>query len=219
MIGSCSRPNRAKDLEGMRFGRLLVIAYAGPKPSKWLCRCDCGNEVVLKIGAFSQGTQSCGCLQRESAAQINRTHGLAKTPEHVVWCSMNERCTNTNHNRYHRYGGRGITVCDRWRNSFEAFLEDMGPKPSPRHTIERIDNDGHYEPGNVRWATKKEQARNRRTTRLLEIRGHSRSVAEWSEMHGVPHATILERLKRGWDAEQAVTTPVLKTWNRHKCNV
>jgi hypothetical protein len=135
--------------------------------------------------------------------------GKDKSAEYRAWYSMTQRCYNKNFRFYPDYGGRGITVCERWRHSFTAFLEDMGRKPTSKHTLERKENDGNYEPGNVRWATRTEQARNRRSSLLYTIGGVTKSLPEWCEQYGINWDCVWQRLKvLGWDIEKALTTPV-----------
>lgn len=138
----------------------------------------------------------------------NLKHGLSYTPEYRAWQQMRLRCLDPEHAAFADYGGRGITVCDRWRDDPTAFLADVGPKPSPKHEIDRIDNDRGYEPGNVRWATRKENDRNRRSSRLLTFRGETHALAEWCERLGLPRDTVRKRLEGGWPVEEALTTPV-----------
>ena len=148
---------RSKDLTGTRFHRLLVISYAGK--SRWNCLCDCGRQKVISAGAMQYGgTKSCGCLSKNGK---NYKHGLTKTKLYWTWTGMIQRCENPKSPRYFDYGGRGIRVCERWRESFENFKQDMGEKPSPIHSLDRINNDGDYEPANCRWASIEEQAANR----------------------------------------------------------
>lgn len=194
-----------------RFGKLTVLSGAGVRNQKSLvlCRCDCGREKIVYYKDLRSGnTRSCGCVQREKLGALNRTHGKTSTPEYAIWCAIIARCFNPNYKRFSGYGGRGITLCDRWRNSFEAFLSDMGTRPSPQHSIDRFpDNDGNYEPGNCRWATRREQSRNTRRTRMLTFRGQTKCLSDWAAELGVSYLMILKRLKRGWTIEMALSVP------------
>ena len=151
---------------GNRFGRLVVVYRDGRSgnDAAWQCRCDCGKTRRVRADHLSSGaTTSCGCYRRANLLSMVTKHARAGTPEYRAWKGMKTRCTNDREKGWKNYGGRGIRVCDRWLNSFEAFLADVGPRPSPQHSIDRFpDNDGNYEPGNVRWATRKQQSENRR---------------------------------------------------------
>jgi hypothetical protein len=204
---------KLKDLTGRRFGRLIVIGL-GPARSgsrTWLCRCECGNTKAALSGNLRSGkTKSCGCIRVQANQERNTTHGLALTPEYRVWLHIKGRCHTPTDANYQNYGGRGISVCQRWRDSFESFYSDMGPRPSARHSIDRVDNNGNYEPGNCRWATKKVQCRNQRTSRLLTFGGKTMTAAEWGESGPIPTGTILMRIYRGWSVEAAIVTPLHK---------
>jgi hypothetical protein len=192
------------DLTGEKYGRLTVIrriSTTGYGQPKWLCRCACGREAEVFGNALRAGrTHSCGCLQRETAT----SHGGTGTSEFNVWQMMWQRCTNAKQNSYPRYGGRGIRVCDRWL-SFDNFRSDMGPKPTPIHKLERVNNDGDYEPANCRWATPLEQGRNKANNRILEYRGGRRTLMEWCRLLGLKKSTAINRLARGADVATALT--------------
>ena len=207
---------RLADETGKRFGKLVVIGYAGrqlPKPSSkqertfWWCRCDCGNVSKVVGNKLRRGSVvSCGCYKNAMIGKASATHKRTGQPTHRSWVRMMSRCRNPRNNKFASYRGRGITVCKRW-HSFAAFLEDMGERPSTKHSIDRIDPNGNYEPGNCRWATSREQNRNRRDNRLFTLHGETLCLAEWAERIGSHGTTITDRLARGWSIELALTTP------------
>lgn len=203
------------DLLGKRFGRLVVQSIAGSKNQQvhWNCLCDCGKTTVICTRQLNCGqTTSCGCygIERRAAGAraAHTTHGKSKTPIYEVWFNMIRRCEKESHKSYKHYGARGIKVCDAW-HSFEAFYADMGDRPSDAHTIDRKDNNGNYEPGNCRWATQTEQARNRRSSRLVSIFGETKTVIGWSEDQRctVGYVTFAKRICEGWDPKEALLLP------------
>jgi hypothetical protein len=206
---------RHGDLTGRVFGRLRVLRVVevrllsnGRNRVMWLCECSCGAVRAVATDGLvrDRGTRSCGCLNKEVVGANSYRHGGNGAPEYRAWVDMRSRCANDKNPRWKDWGGRGITVCERWLRSFEAFFSDVGPRPSPKHSLDRYpDNDGNYEPGNVRWATKQEQSRNRRDNRLLTFQGRTQTLAAWAVERGFNPATLGGRLERGWDLAQALT--------------
>lgn len=192
----------------MRYGKLKLLEKEGLAKKKHKCICDCGNITYVNLNNLRNGhTKSCGCLQRKLASKKAKTHGMSKTPEYRAYYLMKNRCYNKNYYLYHRYGGRGIDVCERWLESFENFYLDMGCRPSKNHSLDRIDNNKGYSPLNCRWATNEEQNRNKSNTIMIEINGLVKSLPEWCDEFGVNRNSVRTRIKRGWNPSDAVTTP------------
>lgn len=203
------------DITGMVFGRLTALNLSEVSVHKdrvkWKCKCTCGKTKDIAISNLRSGhTQSCGCLQKEKTGKRARVHGLSKSKEHGIWSNMKRRCSDSTNKMFQNYGGRGITVCDEWQNSFKAFYRDMGPRPSSKHSIDRIDNDGNYEPGNCRWATQSEQGNNTRVNVNLTHEGETKTQVEWGRKLNISHKTIHARFKRGWSVEETLTTPLIR---------
>lgn len=215
----------SKEFEPKTFGRLTTIGRAfrvsagkGSGLTRVVCECSCGSVVCVLMEALRKGgTRSCGCLSREvSSATAKKTctrHGCAAgggvTTEYTAWKCMVARCTNPRDSAYDNYGGRGIRVCERWR-VFENFLADMNHKPTAGHSLDRIDNNGNYEPGNCRWGTKEEQSENRRSNCPVTAFGRTQNVGQWEREFGFGCGVIGKRLRRGWSPERAITTPLMK---------
>lgn len=201
---------RLIDLTGAVFGRLTVKRYLGKR--KWECICECGViKAVSADNLKSKQIMSCGCLFKELLSKRNTKHGLTGSPTYKSWAQAKERCTNQNNPNYNRYGGRGIQMCERWLNSFENFLADMGEKPTKKHSLDRIDNDKGYSPDNCRWATSFEQCNNRHTSRLVAAFGEIKTMPQWLQdprcnVHLL--TTLRNRIvEYGWQPEKAITTP------------
>lgn len=209
---------------GQKYGEVTALREL-PRDCphvKWLCRCSCGKEVVKRAAQMRTRYVSCGCWNKVWGREIGKkrtTHahtlGHTATPEYDAWLGMKYRCTNHSYEGWHNYGGRGIKVFEGWLNDFQAFYDHIGPRPSNKHSIDRINNDGNYEPGNVRWATLAEQQRNLRKNVWITIKGETKCLSDWAKQYGLQPIRITRRIKElGWTAEQAVTTPTKTTWNR-----
>lgn len=197
------------DIVGKKYGLLTVVSHAGQDKFThhlWKCSCECGGDTIVDTGSLNSGkTKSCGCR-----AVCIKVHADSGSDEYSAWRSMQSRCYNNKMKWFHRYGGRGITVCDRWLESYDNFLLDMGRKPTPKHSLDRIDNDGDYSPANCRWANQKVQTNNTCRTILLTAGGITKTLMEWSESSGIIHGTIRSRLRLGWSIEDAVSIKPMK---------
>jgi hypothetical protein len=198
-----------------KFGKLQILGAAfktrrSDSRTDWqvVASCECGNIKCYYLRNLVTGmTTSCGCVQKKRASMANTTHGKRKSHLYAVWNAMLARCQNLKNKSYKNYGGRGISVCDRWK-SFENFYSDMGDRPSEQHTIDRIDNNKDYCPENCRWVTRNVQATNKRNNRYLEYNGKTQTVSQWAKEFGMGAATLKSRLLLGWSVEKALTVPV-----------
>lgn len=193
-------------LVGKRIGGLVVVAFHAKKRGnyQWVCLCDCGREFLAWESGLVGDRRSCGCLKTEDQRKRATTHGMSKTITYRAWAAMVKRCENPNVAFWHRYGGRGIKVCDRWRSSFESFFEDMGERPSKKHSIDRINNDGNYEPSNCRWATQSQQNSNRHGCKPVSINGVVKPLADWCRELCRDYSKTYARIKRGIAPEVAL---------------
>lgn len=202
------------------FGKLTVIAYAYGTPRKdkptskihwWKCQCACGKTKVIRGNDLVTGKiTSCRCVQRNRVRQRMTTHGDTGSPEHRTWKELHRRCHNEKSGSYKNYGKRGIKICARWRGryGFANFLADMGRMPKPGMQIDRENNNGDYTPTNCRWATRKQNCRNKRNNRLITHAGIACTIAEWAETLSINYHTIRSRLRRGWPVDQTLNCPV-----------
>ena len=206
----CQEKGKLIDMTGKRFGKWLVLERAGRDKggnTLWLCKCECGKESAVRGNFLRRGlSKSCGCnaLVTHGMARRNKQH-----PLYCVWISMKARCYNAKSKDYKRYGGRGIAVCERWRNSFVNFFADMAERLEGM-SIDRIDNDRGYSPENCRWATKIEQNRNRKKNIVVTFKGQTKPLTEWAKELGINHSTLSWRLNKGWSTEKALTVPANK---------
>lgn len=202
---------RPADLIGKTFGRLKVIRRHSQNNHRmqamWECVCSCNNENIVIVPTTSlrkEITRSCGCLRKENSTKLWQKHGLSEKPEYGVWAGIKQRCYNEKEPSYPDYGGRGIAMSDDWKESFEAFYQDMGPRPTPNHTIERNNNNLDYASGNCSWITRKEQASNRRSNIYYELGGEVKTLMQWCEELELKYHTVYARLKRGMSFEEAL---------------
>lgn len=205
------------DLSGRRFGKLLVRGAAEGRRGKarWYCDCECGGSTTAcSSNLLGAKTLSCGCLQRERLAESKTTHGQTKSPEYRAWVAMKTRCSNPNYPWFHRYGGRGIAVCTEWQGSFERFLTDMGHRPGPGYSLDRIDNDGDYTPSNCRWASSQTQGRNTARSSQVVFEGQTITLAEAAERSGISAAALASRRYHGW-ADADLFLP-MGTWRKRQ---
>lgn len=204
--------NNRIDHTGHEFGKLRVLGYSHNVGKKvyWLCLCDCGKSVTVFGHHLRRGAiKSCGCYRRSIEFKNKQSikaykHGYSKTSEYAIWAGIIKRCENINCKGYVKYGGRGIKVCPEWRNSFEQFIKDMGPRP-PKHSIDRIDTEGNYEPSNCRWATSDQQANNRKTNKTISFNGLILTISQWSKITGIKKDLLQYRLAKGWKPEYILT--------------
>lgn len=204
------------DLTGQVFGRLTVEGQEEARDNRgrvvWRLACQCGNKVFYEAGRFKYGnTTSCGCYRRELVGDEHRSHGLSKSPTYSSWMTMKKRCYNERCPDYPLYGARGIKVCERW-SKFENFYADMGSRPDGM-TLDRIDSNGDYCPENCRWATPKEQARNKRSTRMATLNGKTKSIRDFCDELSLNASTVMNRLQMSWSVERALTTPTGRSCN------
>lgn len=207
--GPRKNPINWENASGIKFGRLTVVNFSRRNEAGAAyvnCICNCGKAKEVKSSCLVGGmTQSCGCFLTESNIARCVTHGKSKSCEFRIWSGMKRRCFFVKDKDYHKYGGRGITVCERWLHSFVNFYQDMGERPEGT-TLDRIDNNGNYCPENCRWATDKTQARNRRTNLLITFNGATKTLAEWAEQYSLNWNTLRSRImERGWSIERALT--------------
>lgn len=200
------------DLSGQKFGRLTAINAVSWGPTSWLCRCDCGTEITIKQGNLRNGhTQSCGCLKKENTPNLIHGHTSARKASRTfrAYANAKTRCFNPNNDHFCNYGGRGIVMCTRWRDSFSAFLQDMGECPQGQ-TLERDNVNGNYEPGNCRWASSAEQARNKRNNILVDLDGKTMVLKDFAKAKGVEYHSLHSLMKYHGEPAQIVAARMIE---------
>lgn len=206
---------RLLDLTGQHFGKLTVIEFAGYAPNRktlWRCKCGCGRETIVKTNALRNGeTKSCGCLRTQASSETHRKHGMSETRLYRIWIGMKARCLNPNVPCFPNYGGRGITVCAEWTESFDPFRDwALANGYRDNLTIDRIDVNGNYCPDNCRWVSMKTQCENRSNNNLLKLDGETQPVSVWAERIGVSADLLYSRKRKGWTDERILKTPFRK---------
>lgn len=201
------------DLTGQKFGKLTAMNYVSKNNSTrahWKCQCDCGNITITSGQNLRNGkSKSCGCARNEHIAHLKLTHNKSHSPEYQTWNDMIKRCTNPNNKSFKNYGGRGITIYEKWRKSFYEFYNYIGNRPTPKHTIERINNNLGYIPGNIKWATCKEQNNNRRSNHQITFNGETMNVSQWAKKLGIKRATLNSRIVlMNWPIEKALNKQI-----------
>lgn len=199
------------NLQGQVYGRFTVLSFDERQKgrSRWFCQCQCGKIRSVDCANLRSGhSKSCGCLSSEIVIKRNTTHGKNRTVEYTTWARMKTRCYDPNGSQYKNYGNRGIRVCDRWLNSFENFLADMGKRPSNQHSIERKNNNGNYEPKNCKWALPIEQANNTRKNKNITFQNRTQSLSMWCRELNLSYGTTHARFGMGWSATRAFTEPI-----------
>lgn len=220
--------SKLKSLVGQTFGRLTVIERAENDKrgsARWICRCSCPDKTICVVDRghlISGNTKSCGCLRKEKTSKTQKTHGMSRTRIYGIWCDIKDRCYNTNNPAYYRYGGKKCNprlMCEKWKDSFEAFYDDVSKLPhygEEGYSLERIDNTKGYSPENCKWATAKEQANNTMQNRLELYNGERYTIAELADITGINRGTLNTRINRlGWNISKAIETPINeKYWHK-----
>lgn len=204
---------KVKDLTGKKFGRLTVIKRVENNKFgqlQWLCKCECGNIKKIRGGHLKSGAiKSCGCLNKELTSKRTKTHGMRNSRIYRIWIHIRNRCYYENYIQYNLYGGRGIKVCEEWKENFGSFYNwAINNGYSNDLTIDRIDVNGDYEPSNCRWVTQKVQANNKRNNHYIEYKNETKTISQWEDVLKIPKGTISRRLYRGWSIERALNTPI-----------
>lgn len=204
-------PMPAKDMKGQKIGRLLVLEMAEntkDNKARWLCKCDCGKLVVIPRASFTKNVKSCGCYVSDLAREQHTTHGMKGTRIYRIWTGMKDRCLNSKSKYWERYGGRGIKVYEEWKKFENFYSWAMENGYSEDLTLDRIDNDGNYEPNNCRWATYQEQENNRSNNKIIEYNGETMTVSQLANKYGIKPKILHSRLYKGWDIDRALTQKI-----------